>query len=144
MNEFDQYVKKKLKIKHYISYTDDFVFVHNSKKHLEQLLPEISITLQHKLKLNLHPQKVSIRKVRQGVDFLGYVVFPYFTLLRTKTKKRMLGAVLGKAIKYAQRGISYNSFKQTLSSYSGMLKHCRSSYIRMSINKIINYRCNLE
>jgi hypothetical protein len=142
MNEFDQYVKKNLKIKHYIRYTDDFVFVHNSKKYLEQLVPEISTTLRNKLKLNLHPQKVFIRKANQGVDFLGYVVFPYFTLLRTKTTNRMLGAVLSKAIKYGQKGISYNSFKQTLSSYSGMLKHCRSFNIRMSISKIINNRCN--
>jgi len=141
MNEFDQYAQKNLKIK---NYTDDFVFVHNSRKYLEQLVPGISTTLQHQLKLNLHPQKVSIRKVGQGVDFLGYVVFPYFTLLRTKTKKRMLSCVLGKTIEYAQRGISYNSFKQTLSSYSGMLKYCCSLNIRGSMSKIINNRCNLK
>ncbi len=90
MNEFDQYARKFLKIKHYIRYTDDFVFVHNSRKCLKRLVPEISTALQHKLHLNLHPQKIFIQKVNQGVDFLGYVVFSHFTLLRTKTKKRIL------------------------------------------------------
>src|SRR3989338_3713261 len=40
--------------------------------------------------LQLHPNKVTIRKLRQGTDFLGYVSLPHYLVLRTRTKNRML------------------------------------------------------
>ena len=45
--------------------------------------------------LELHPNKVSIRSWNQGIDFLGYVLRPNATTLRTKTKRRMLPRVNG-------------------------------------------------
>ena len=90
MNEFDQYVKHKLKVKYYIRYADDFVFLSQSKSELENLLPEISLFLNEKLKLNLHPNKVFIKTFSSGVDFLGWVHFPKHRVLRTTTKKKML------------------------------------------------------
>jgi len=39
MNEFDQYIKHKLKIKYYIRYADDFVILSPNKNYLELMLP---------------------------------------------------------------------------------------------------------
>ncbi|MFH1608979.1 MAG: reverse transcriptase/maturase family protein, partial [Patescibacteria group bacterium] len=58
MNEFDQFVKHKLKVKYYIRYADDFVALSKDKKYLEDILIEIKNFLETKLKLNLHPNKV--------------------------------------------------------------------------------------
>lgn len=89
MNEFDQFVKRELKAKHYIRYADDFVIFHESKEHLQNLIPQISEFLAWKLKLSLHPHKVSIKTLASGVDFLGWVHFPHHQVLRTTTKKRV-------------------------------------------------------
>jgi retron-type reverse transcriptase len=56
MNEFDQFVKHKLKTKYYIRYADDFVFISDDKEWLENLLPRVSAFLAERLKLSLHPE----------------------------------------------------------------------------------------
>ncbi|MBU0707782.1 hypothetical protein KKG41_05425, partial [Patescibacteria group bacterium] len=61
--------------KSYIRYTDDFIIVADNKPYLENLIPRISTFLRTRLKLTLHPKKVTIHAFHQGIDFLGYVVF---------------------------------------------------------------------
>jgi len=72
INEFDQYVKHKLKAKYYIRYADDFVILSQDKQWLECLIPKIAAFLNKRLELELHPQKVSISAFASGIDFLGY------------------------------------------------------------------------
>ncbi len=89
MNEFDQYMKHVFKEKYYIRYADDFVILSADKNHLEEFTVSISDFLNEKLKLILHPKKVFIKTFASGVDFLGWIHFPYRRVIRTVTKKRM-------------------------------------------------------
>ena len=137
MNEFDQFVKHKLKIKHYIRYCDDFVVFGESREFLEKLIPQISRFLKEELKLFLHSNKISIRKHHQGVDFLGYISFPHHRLLRTKTKRRMFKKI-EQRVKELKRGeISDKSFNQSIQSYLGILKHCDSHKLRQKLKNQI-------
>src|SRR3990167_7132742 len=86
MNEFDQYVKHQLRAKYYVRYADDFVVLSNDKQELEERLRYIVVFLRDRLKLQLHPDKVSIKTFASGVDFLGWVHFPDHRVLRTATK----------------------------------------------------------
>ncbi|MCX6713852.1 MAG: reverse transcriptase domain-containing protein, partial [Candidatus Vogelbacteria bacterium] len=70
LNEFDQFMKHKLKVKYYIRYADDFVVMARDRDYLENLLTKVSSFLLEKLKLNLHPDKVYIKTLASGVDFL--------------------------------------------------------------------------
>ncbi len=114
MNELDQFVKHKLRIPFYLRYTDDFVIVHHSQRDLEIWLGEIRSFLEKRLGLELHPHKVVLRKYHQGVDFLGYVQFPHYRILRSKTKRRILAKV--------RRGVS----EEALQSYLGVLSHANA------------------
>lgn len=114
MNEFDQYVKHQLKAKYYIRYADDFVFLSDSKKQLESLLPYIIVKLDA-LKLTLHPNKVSITTVASGVDFLGWVNFVDHRVLRTATKRRMFRRL--------EERKGSKGEEATKQSYLGMLSH---------------------
>ncbi len=107
MNKFDQFIKRKLKIKYYLRYADDFVIFHTDKQFLETLVPKISEFLKRELKLSLNMTKVFIKTAASGVDFLGWVHFPNCRILRTSTKKRMLKKLN----------------QDNLSSYLGLLKH---------------------
>ena len=111
MNEFDQFMKRELKVKHYIRYADDFVILQNNKMELDKLLPKISLFLGEKLKLQLHPDKVFIKTIASGVDFLGWAHFPKHRVLRTSTKRKMF------------RNIENNQKPETVQSYLGMLSH---------------------
>lgn len=122
MNEFDQFVKHQLKQKYYIRYADDFVILSQDRKELEKILKQISTFLHDKLKLQLHPNKVSIQTFASGINFLGWVHFPDHRVLRTSTKRRMLKKV---------RGLEKDS--PTVNSYMGMLSHGNTHKLRESV-----------
>ena len=112
MNKFDQFVKHKLKARYYIRYCDDFVVFSGNREQLENYLPQINKFLKEELKLELHPDKIFIKTIASGVDFLGWVNFPNYRVLRTTTKNRMI------------RKLEKNNNKpESVSSYLGLLKH---------------------
>jgi RNA-directed DNA polymerase len=123
MNEFDQFIKQELKVKYYARYTDDFIIVSRNIKYLESLIGPINVFLNQKLKLNLHPEKVSILKYVRGIDFLGYVIFPYHKLIRKRTWKRILRSLENKISMYKNGLVSKENLDQTLQSYLGILSH---------------------
>ena len=122
MNEFDQFVKHELKVKQYIRYADDFVFLSHDHAWLEELLPKIRGFLHERLCLELHPDKVSIKTLASGVDFLGWVHFPGHRVLRTATKRRGFRGVEKSEGKY-----------EILASYLGLLKHGNAKKIEIRV-----------
>lgn len=118
MNEFDQYMKRVLKTKYYIRYADDFVIMSRDKEYLENILKEIEKFLYEKLKLQLHPDKVFIKTLYSGMDFLGWVHFPKHKVLRTVTKKRMF------------KKLKDNTKEEVVQSYLGLLSHGNTYELR--------------
>ncbi len=111
MNEFDQFMKHTLKAKYYLRYADDFAVMSDDKLWLEELIPIISGFMAVKLKLTLHPSKLFIKTLASGVNFLGWVRFPYHQVLRTSSKRRML------------KRITENPETSTPQSYLSLLRH---------------------
>jgi len=120
LNELDQFIKHP--VAHcaivspatgslsYLRYSDDFVCIHWQKEYLMKCIRLIQDFLQKRLRISLHSDKIVLKQYHRGIDFLGFICFPCFRVLRTKTKRRMLGRVNNK----------------NLASYSGILRHCRS------------------
>jgi len=121
MNEFDQFVKHKLKIKYYIRYADDFVILSASKDYLKKWISMIKNFLQDELGLTLHPDKIYIKTLYSGVDFLGWVNFPDHRVIRNRTKNRML------------KRLKENPKPETLNSYLGLIKHGNTNKLKMKI-----------
>jgi len=111
MNVFDQWIKHKLKIQHYIRYADDFVVLSPDKKWLENITEEIRSFLIQKLHLTLHPSKIFLKTHASGMDFLGWVHFPHYKKLREKTKERMF------------RRLVDRPKDEVYQSYLGLLSH---------------------
>ncbi|MBI2065448.1 MAG: group II intron reverse transcriptase domain-containing protein [Candidatus Zambryskibacteria bacterium] len=111
MNEFDQYIKHKLKIKYYIRYADDFVVLCQEKDYLREIWRYIAIFFYEKLNLELHPGKVFIKTLSSGIDFLGWVHFPHLKRLRE------------------------NSSQETKASYLGMLKWGNTWNLKRALNE---------
>lgn len=59
-----------------------------------------------------------VRKLKQGTDFLGYVVLPYYRLPRTKTERRIF--------KDLKLKVGFSNFNASLQSYLGYFKHANS------------------
>ncbi len=111
MNRFDQFVKHRLRVEHYIRYADDFVFLSHDKSLLQSLVPAVRSFLLFDLHLTLHPKKIFLKTLASGVDFLGWTHFVNHRVLRATTKRRIL------------RVINKNSTTEQLASYRGLLTH---------------------
>jgi hypothetical protein len=118
MNKFDQFVKHELKTKHYIRYADDFVVFSEDRKYLENLIGRMGDFLKTELKIDLHPNKISLKTLNSGVDFLGWINFFGHRILRTTAKRRML------------KKIKNHPSRATVNSYLGLLRHGNTERLR--------------
>lgn len=84
LNEMDQFIKRGLKVKHYVRYVDDFILLSESAEELAAWRGQITDFLRRNLQLDVHPQKQRIAPVSDGMDFLGYIVRPGYMLARRR------------------------------------------------------------
>lgn len=89
LNEFDQFMKRDLKCRHYGRYVDDAYVVSCDKQWLLSLIPSIQDFLHERLHLDIHRGKTQIHDVKYGVDFLGGFVKPYRTYMSNGALIRM-------------------------------------------------------
>ena len=125
MNEFDQFMKHKMKAQYYIRYADDFVIFSADREWLEALILQMQSFLKVRLRLELHPNKISVKTVASGMDYLGWVHFPDHKIIRTVTKRRMM-----QKIRHTQ------GKEETVQSYLGMLSHGNSRKLRDKIEEL--------
>jgi len=86
LNRFDHFVKRVLHVRAYLRYVDDFVLFSDSKEQLSRYKEEIMEFLHTKLDLQLRDSGI-LKEVSQGLDFLGYIVRPNYTLVRKRVVK---------------------------------------------------------
>lgn len=123
VNEFDQFVKRRLKVKQYIRYADDFVILSEDKQRLVDLLPIIEAFLKKELQLAINPSKVFLRTFASGIDFLGWVSFSHHRVLRTTTKRGMF------------KRIQEHPTPETVQSYLGLLHHGNTFSLQEKVMK---------
>ncbi len=127
MNVFDQYVKRKLKCRHYGRYVDDAYIVSEDRNYLKKLIPEISDFIHENLGLKLHPFKTKIYNAYHGIEFLGAYIKPFRTYISSSTLKR---------IKTKVKNCEINDKKHlqsSINSFLGVFSHYNSYCIRRVI-----------
>ena len=133
LHELDNFVKQDLKEKCYLRYCDDFIILSNNEDHLKSLIVSIREFLAKKLRLELHPKKVIIRKLTQGIDFVGYVLFEKHVLLRTRSKQRMKRRLKEVYERYLIGAVDAAPMDQMLQSYLGILSHANQHTLSQAI-----------
>ena len=123
MNVLDQFIKHGLIAKFYIRYADDFVILSDNRGELEEVLSRVQCFLRDELKLELHPDKVWIKTLASGADFLGWKHFLDHRVLRTSTKRRLLK-------RFQENQLSDSA----INSYSGLLKHGNAKKISVVLS----------
>jgi RNA-directed DNA polymerase len=84
LNQLDQFVKHRLRARHYLRYVDDFVIVHPDPAVLRGWHDEIERFLRERLLLELKPAATRVQPVSNGINFLGYVQHPGHRLVRRR------------------------------------------------------------
>ncbi len=136
LNDFDHYVKKTLKIKHYGRYVDDMLFVHQDKQYLKELIPQLQGQAAL-VGLRLHPNKIDLKSIEEGTLFLGHIIKPYRSYLSNRTKNNFYGAIqkINKVIA-AETQFSWQQLcdiRATLNSYLGIMRHADTYNLRKAM-----------
>lgn len=79
LDRFDHYVKRILKIKSYVRYVDDMVFVVRDKAEANRILAEVQAFLADRLCLEL--SKWRIQPLSKGVNFAGFRTWQNYRLI---------------------------------------------------------------
>lgn len=88
MNELDQFIKHKLRVKYYVRYMDDGVLILESKGKAKEILKEIEEFVKTELHLQLN-KKTSYFPLKVGVIFCGYKIYTTHKLLKRANIQRM-------------------------------------------------------
>lgn len=115
LDALDQYIKRELKIKCYGRYVDDMVLVHSDKSVLIDAIDKVRSFLKDKLKLTLHPKKISLQPASYGFNFLGKYILPYRVYPGRRLRKNSLEAL--------QNCRSLKEYQTKLESYKGLYKY---------------------
>jgi retron-type reverse transcriptase len=132
LNELDYYVKQTLKIRHYIRYMDDFIIISDSKDELREIRQNIEGFLWDRLKLTTN-QKTQIFPVKQGINFLGYRIWPSHRLLRKSSIKRIKRRLKRLSKDYQEGRATISQIRPVLSSWLGHASHADSYGVRKKI-----------
>lgn len=137
LNELDQFVKRTLKIKHYVRYMDDFILLLNTKEECKLIKHTIETFLHQQLHLELNA-KSKYYPNKMGVDFCGYRIFTTHKLLRLNSKKKIKKNVKKWNYLYKNNKLNVAQATESLNSWIGHASHCNSYTLQ---KKIIN-SCN--
>ncbi len=129
LNDFDHYVKEQLRVKYYIRYCDDFVVFANSKKELNHIKVEIQNFLNTE-RLKLHENKTRVYRTTEGVDFLGYRIYPEYIKVRKSIVKAYRKRLKTLERNYSKGKIGLDKVKASLMSWIGHVKHANSYNLR--------------
>jgi retron-type reverse transcriptase len=120
---FDHWIKEEKKVKYYFRYADDIVILCDNKSCLHQILADIRLYFDQKLKLVVKDNYQVFPVDARGIDFVGYVFFHTHILLRKTIKQNFA------------RMLSRNPSKQSIASYTGWALHCNSKNL---LKKLLN------
>lgn len=132
LDPLDKFVKNNLQEKFYLRFCDDLMIV-KPNPDFTFSISQIGKFLAGKLLLKIKTAKLKVRKLPWGFDYLGYVVLPHHLILRPKTRKRMLGNIEKRRQWVDRELITEEKFAETLNSYLGLLKHCDSNKLEISL-----------
>jgi RNA-directed DNA polymerase len=137
MNDFDYFVKKELKLSYYGRYVDDMLFFHNEKSFLESIIPQLSNFLLSHLKLKVHPNKIVLKSIDEGIPFLGLIIKPHCSYVGNRTKNNFYSAI--QEINKIMAVVPQFTWQQlcdiraTLNSYLGYMQHANSFNLRKAM-----------
>ncbi|MBI4738436.1 hypothetical protein HY772_02550 [Candidatus Woesearchaeota archaeon] len=123
LNELDQFVKHKLRAKHYIRYVDDFVILHRSKEALQSYKIETDHFLKKTLFLELHPEKSRIFPLYRGTNFLGLKIFSHYKVIQKKNIRKFQQKLEKLSQQYETGTTSYDRIYDTLEGWYAYTKN---------------------
>ncbi|MDX1654599.1 MAG: RNA-directed DNA polymerase [Candidatus Competibacteraceae bacterium] len=125
LDDLDHFLKETRRVRAYLRYVDDLVLLGDDKAQLWALRGEIETFLAGE-RLMLHPHKAQVRSTAEGVELLGYRVFPTHRRLRRDNGYRFRRRLRAKAVAYAAGFLALAEIKASVCAWIGHIRHASS------------------
>lgn len=132
LDDFDQYVKQALKIRPYLRYVDDMVVLDHDKHRLAEIRTAVRERLVSD-RLRLHPCKAQISPVADGLNLLGYVIYPARRRLRSDNGHRFARKLRRMAAAYRAGRLEWATVAASTQSWIGHAQHADTDGLRRAI-----------
>jgi retron-type reverse transcriptase len=132
LDELDHYLKEGARVKAYLRYVDDMVILDDDKARLSELRQVVRERLARD-RLRLHPRKAHITPVRDGLNLLGYLVFPHQRRLRNDNGHRFARRLRGFARAYGQGQMDWQDFNPSVQSWIGHARQADTEALRAKL-----------
>lgn len=132
LDDFDHSIKQQLHVRPYLRYVDDMVVL----DHTKHRLAEIRAAARERLaadRLCLHPRKAHISPVADGLNLLGYVVYPSRRCLRSDNRHRFARKFRRMAAAYRAGRLGWATVVASVQSWIGHAQHADTEGLRRAI-----------
>ena len=132
LDDLDHYLKEVCGVRAYLRYVDDLALLGDDKRRLWALRDAVAAFLERE-RLLLHPYKQQIHRTGDGVDLLGYRVFPGRIRLRRDNGYRFRRRLRAKADAYAAGLLELEDVSASVAAWVGHARHAESNGLRRAV-----------
>ncbi|MBI4003061.1 MAG: group II intron reverse transcriptase domain-containing protein [Nitrospira defluvii] len=132
LDDLDHAIKQDLKVRPYLRYVDDMVALDHDKARLAEIRESVRERLAAD-RLRLHPSKAHISPVADGLNLLGYVVYPARRRLRSDNGHRFARKLRRMAEAYRAERLEWAKVVAATQSWIGHAQHADTEGLRRVI-----------
>ena len=132
LDDLDHFIKQELQIRPYLRYVDDMVVLGHDKGRLAEIRTAVRDRLAVD-RLRLHPHKAHITRVADGLNLLGYLVFPTRRRLRNDNGHRFARKLRGMARAFGAGRLKWARVVASTQSWIGHAQHADTEGLRRGI-----------
>jgi hypothetical protein len=132
LDELDHHIKQVLRVRPYLRYVDDMVVLDQDKTRLADIRAAVRERLAAD-RLRLHPHKAQVTRTADGLNLLGYVVFPDRRRLRNDNGHRFARRFRRMARAYGTGRLEWAKVAASVQSWIGHAKHADTEGLRRAI-----------
>lgn len=143
LNDFDHFVKESLRCRHYLRYVDDITVFGDDKAWLWDMKRRMEDFLDCE-RLSLHENKTFVIPVAEGVDHLGYRVFPDHRRLRKDNGYRFARKLRRMRLLYGEGRATLKEIDASVQSWIGHARHADTWGLRRRILEEVSFSRQVE
>ncbi len=132
LHSLDSYVKQALRCPGYVRYADDFLLFAADKRQLHAWRGDVIDHLAT-LRLTLHPHKAQVYPVKDGIDFLGWRIFPFYKRLRRDNLRYAVRRLRRQQAQVTAGELSFAKLTESVRAWVAHLKHGQTRQLRHTI-----------
>lgn len=136
LHSFDLFIKRELGCKAYLRYVDDFALFADSKQQLWKWKTALKLRLTA-LRLTIHDHKAQVLPTRNGIPWLGFVVYPGYRKVKARKVRHTTRRLRERYHAYCNGQISFAEFDASVQGWINYVRFADSWGLRRHVLKPI-------